>query len=84
MKRERLSRLIKQSGRAKKELAEELGISTQMLNALIRGNRNPSLELAKKIADVLDSSIEELFFNTKRTQSVSFETKSAERKEIRT
>ncbi|MDR9795251.1 helix-turn-helix transcriptional regulator [Aeribacillus pallidus] len=62
MKRERLSRLIKQSGRAKKELAEELGISTQMLNALIRGNRNPSLELAKKIADVLDSSIEELFF----------------------
>lgn len=44
-----------------KELAVEVGVSRQTINAIETGKYNPSLELALKLADHFDSNIEELF-----------------------
>nr|WP_245686869.1 helix-turn-helix transcriptional regulator [Tenuibacillus multivorans] len=44
------------------EVAQILGITPQFLGAIERGERNPSLNLAKNIADFYNSSIDELFF----------------------
>lgn len=50
-------------------VAEDLGITPQMLGAIERGDRTPSLPLAKKIADYYETSIDEIFFATKRHKS---------------
>ncbi|WNF36457.1 helix-turn-helix domain-containing protein [Bacillaceae bacterium IKA-2] len=44
------------------EIALTIGITPQMLGAVERGDRTPSLHLAKKIADFYKVSIDELFF----------------------
>jgi transcriptional regulator with XRE-family HTH domain len=51
----RLKRLTQQ------ELAVNIGISVSMLSSIERGGKYPRLELIKKIAKVLDVSLEELF-----------------------
>lgn len=43
------------------ELAEALGVTRQTINAIERNRYNPSLELAFKLADHFDCSIEEIF-----------------------
>ena len=45
------------------KVSKDLGITPQMLGAIERGTRNPSLRLAKKIADYYGVSIEEIFFD---------------------
>ncbi|MCH5584584.1 helix-turn-helix transcriptional regulator [Shimazuella sp. AN120528] len=42
-------------------VAKSLEITTQMLGAIDRGDRNPSLSFAKKIADYYGVSIDDLF-----------------------
>ncbi|WP_392435925.1 Clp protease N-terminal domain-containing protein [Chlorogloeopsis fritschii PCC 9212] len=44
------------------ELAERLGVSRQTINAIETGKYDPSLPLAFQIAQLFDSSIEEIFF----------------------
>ncbi|PGT60347.1 transcriptional regulator [Bacillus cereus] len=44
------------------EIAKRLKITPQMLGAIERGDRTPSLELAKKIADLYQTTIDDLFF----------------------
>lgn len=44
-------------------IARQLGITPQMLGAIERGTREPSLALAKKIADYYGVSIEDIFFD---------------------
>ena len=39
------------------------GVSKRHLQFIERGQRNPSLSLAKKMADCLNCTIEELFFD---------------------
>ncbi len=46
-------------------VAKDLEITPQMLGAIERGDRNPSLSLARKIADYYDTSIDGIFFNQK-------------------
>jgi len=46
------------------EVADDLGITKQMLGALERGDRNPSHCLAKRISDYYDASVDELFFTS--------------------
>ena len=46
------------------ELAIEMGVSRQTINAVETGKYNPSLELALKLADRFDVSIEEIFWLT--------------------
>lgn len=48
---------------SRQEVAKDLNITPQMLGAIERGDRNPSLSLAKKIADYYDLLIDEIFFN---------------------
>ena len=43
------------------DLAERLRVSRQTVNALERRKYNPSLELAFKISQVFEKSIEEIF-----------------------
>lgn len=43
------------------DLAEQLGVSRQTVNALETGKYDPSLPLAFKIARLFDSMIEEIF-----------------------
>ncbi|MEC5422359.1 helix-turn-helix transcriptional regulator [Virgibacillus sp. C22-A2] len=46
----------------RKTIATHLGITPQMLGAIERGDRTPSLSLAKKIADYYGVSVDEIFF----------------------
>lgn len=43
------------------ELADEVGVTRQTINALEAAKYSPSLELAFKIADVFDRPLEEVF-----------------------
>ena len=49
-------------GIKQKDFAKQLGITTQYLNHIEKGVASPSLILAKKIADSLNSNIYDLFF----------------------
>lgn len=42
-------------------LAERTGASCNMLWRVFRGNRRPSLELARRIAEALDVTLDELY-----------------------
>ena len=44
------------------ELSDLVGVSRQTIVAVEKGNYTPSLDLAFKIAEVFDLSIEEIFF----------------------
>jgi putative transcriptional regulator len=48
-------------GWSQSDLAEELGVSRQTVNALERGKYDPSLPLAFKIARLFDKRIEDIF-----------------------
>ena len=43
------------------DLAEKLGVTRQTINAIEKQRYNPSLELAFKLADFFEVTIEELF-----------------------
>ena len=43
------------------ELAKEVDVSRQTINAIERGKYDPSLELAFKLANRFDCTIEEIF-----------------------
>ncbi|WP_181686837.1 helix-turn-helix transcriptional regulator [Halorhabdus salina] len=43
------------------ELAEAVDVSRQTINAIERGRYDPSLELAFKLADYFECSIEDIF-----------------------
>lgn len=51
-----------QKGFSQQEFAEKLSISITHLNKIERGNREPSLKLAVRMASLLECRIEELFF----------------------
>jgi len=54
---------------SRQEVANKLGITPQMLGAIERGDRTPSLSLAKRIADYYELSIDEIFFTQNRNVS---------------
>lgn len=43
------------------ELAKEVGVSRQTINAIERGRYDPSLELAFELADYFECPIEDIF-----------------------
>ncbi len=43
------------------ELADQIGVTRATINALERGDYNPSLELAFRLANLFELSIEEIF-----------------------
>ena len=44
-----------------KDLAAEMDVSRQTINAIETGKYDPSLELALKLAEYFDTSVEEIF-----------------------
>jgi putative transcriptional regulator len=48
--------------RKRKEIADTLSITPQMLGAIERGNRNPSLELAISLAKFYNITLDDLIF----------------------
>ncbi|MED1761281.1 helix-turn-helix transcriptional regulator [Bacillus subtilis] len=60
MKREVLFSLRGNTSRT--VVANDLNITPQMLGAIERGDRTPSLSLAKKIADYYGTTVDEIFF----------------------
>lgn len=58
--REILTKLRGENSRSK--VAFDLKITPQMLGAIERGDRTPSLFLAKKIADYYGTTVDEIFF----------------------
>lgn len=49
--------------KSRADVALELNVTPQMLGAIERGDRTPSLSLAKKIADYYNKTVDEIFFN---------------------
>ncbi|EJO5349030.1 helix-turn-helix transcriptional regulator [Clostridium botulinum] len=52
----------KQKGLTQEQLAQELSVTRQTVNAVENNKYNPTLELAIKISRFLCVSVEELFF----------------------
>lgn len=65
---ERTKLIILRGDKARSQVAEELKITPQMLGAIERGDRTPSLPLAKRIADYYNASVDEIFFNQNRNK----------------
>jgi putative transcriptional regulator len=68
MKRDKLIRL--RDGHPLRSIAPRIGITPQMLSAIERGARTPSLHLAKRIADFYHCSVDELFFDWTRPREL--------------
>ena len=63
-------RLLELRGnQSRKTIAETLSITPQMLGAIERGDRTPSLALAKKISDLYKVSIDDIFFTQNRNET---------------
>ncbi|MFR0048489.1 MAG: helix-turn-helix transcriptional regulator [Clostridium butyricum] len=51
-------------GKKQKDIAKEIGVSSQYLSNLENGfTKNPNLEIIKKLSKALNSTVEELFFD---------------------
>ncbi len=61
--RKRLIELRESSQLTQEDMAKMLGISRSFYGHIETGIRNPSYGLARKIADVFDVSVEEIFFD---------------------
>lgn len=57
----RIPELRRQRGWSQADLASQLGVSRQTVNALERGRYDPSLPLAFSIARLFGAAIEEVF-----------------------
>ncbi|MDI3548604.1 MAG: hypothetical protein PWR10_2256 [Halanaerobiales bacterium] len=56
----RIQKRLDEIGWSQVRLAEELGISRQIVNKIIHGRKNITLEEVKMIAEILDIDLEEL------------------------
>lgn len=64
------TRMIEFRGdKGRTDVAADLGITPQMLGAIERGDRTPSLPLAKKIADYYSTTVDLIFFDDNRHES---------------
>ncbi|EGF3727071.1 helix-turn-helix domain-containing protein [Listeria monocytogenes] len=71
------NRLIElRKSKTRREVSKDLNITPQMLGAIERGDRTPSLKLANKIANYYDVPIEDIFFDNKDTLCVLIERKT--------
>ena len=56
-----VKKLRKKKDITQEELAEEVGVSRQTINAIETGKYDPSLELALKLAEHFETNVEEIF-----------------------
>ena len=57
-----IKQLRKEAGLRQEDMAKELGVSRQTIIAIENDKYNPTLELAMKIARLLDRHVDEIFF----------------------
>jgi DNA-binding XRE family transcriptional regulator len=57
----RIAELREQAGLSRVELARRVGVNPQTIGYLERGEYNPSLVLAFRLADLFDLTIEQIF-----------------------
>lgn len=57
----RIKELRKENGLTQLQLADAVGVSTRTIISLEKGQYNPSIMLAYKIARLFDTTIEELY-----------------------
>lgn len=57
----KIKELRKQIGLRQEDLAKELGVTRQTINAIENNKYNPTLELAMKLAKLLKTPVEEIF-----------------------
>lgn len=60
--RNKLIKIRKESGLKVSEIAEKLSISPSFYYKIEEGIRNPGINLAKKMGDLFNRQVEELFF----------------------
>lgn len=65
----RLKAILLEKGMTGKELAEKANVSTVAISNIASGNSFPKPDLLKKIAEVLDVDIRDLFNPTKEDHS---------------
>lgn len=57
----KIKELRKLNGMRQEDLAKELGVSRQTINAIENDKYNPTLELAMRLARYLDTAVENIF-----------------------
>lgn len=57
-----IKQLRKEAGLRQEDMANTLGVSRQTIIAIENNKYNPTLELAMKIAKLLQQPVEEIFF----------------------
>lgn len=53
-----------------KELAEKIGVSRQTINAIEKGEYNPTIKLCLKICRALDAGLDELFWEDESDEKI--------------
>ncbi len=69
VQRKVLKQFRKKKGLSVQEIADLIGVSASFYYKIEQGIRDPIMEKAQKIAQVLESTVDELFFNTKLDDS---------------
>ena len=57
-----IKQLRKQAGFRQEDMANQLGVTRQTIIAIENDKYNPTLELAMKIASLLNKNVEDIFF----------------------
>ena len=57
-----IKQLRKQAGFRQEDMANQLGVTRQTIIAIENDKYNPTLELAMKIARLLNKNVEDIFF----------------------
>ena len=57
-----IKQLRKQAGLRQEDMANQLGVTRQTIIAIENDKYNPTLELALKIARLLNKNVEDIFF----------------------
>ena len=52
----------KERGMTQQQLAAALGVSRQTINAIEKGEYNPTINLCRSICKILDKTLDELFW----------------------
>lgn len=60
--RNRLREILKEQGRTQKWIVEKTGANKSTISAAVKGENDPSLPLALKIAKTLGKTVEEIWY----------------------
>ncbi|PEM77651.1 transcriptional regulator [Bacillus toyonensis] len=82
MKREWLIKLRKDKGLKQLEIAKTLDISSNYYCEIEKGKKNPRWNIAMRIAEFFDVSVDNFFYNPTRVSRVNEEMKATENEPI--